>query len=674
VTNPTSTQPQTNNIHAVTTTSAGVVIGGSVTGILPAIVEQIGTLDPRVVFPFSPKNSSFLSLQVTFSLSNMFPIGGQLLLTLSGAGLSIDGNQDVTFLSASPGATGVVSMNTNLVLSFRIVSGTLSPGVISFLTYGVRTPYQAQAELFGLFGAIVSSSNFVVSAFVNASMSTVYPWLGLRMPSLRLQPSIRGHVGSSLEISFMAERSFARAALLVISMPGLCVQFNPTKIVKIVYTAAAQFYDSFEASVTISAGSIRINLLHQSMPSVPGQLFSIVVDNVSCPSSSQSTIQNVFATLYDHNSDIIGQSNSGVFEPVAETLGISMPSISLSSQMPGASNVTVFIKIMPASVPVSPSRLVISLPGQGFLLSSNKVVFTSPSNGVLAQASVLPDSNHKTSSFSVLEIRILSGSFVPRQLLDLYIPGSFSIANYSQKSSDSVSAAWLDSNNSICAASVSGQFPEIFPFFPHSSTKYGSALKFVASPQVHGFAWDTEVFFAVKASMSKVSFSQQKFSDHVVLSVSPMFVGSDQLSVFHLQQGGVVMTVLACPSLFDFPDENLCLSLFIQRNASFEFKPQLNPVLISELSVLFVQWQGYVKPPRHELLTFEIQAVGRIRFWLDEIMQLDTRSIDFNNMVTFSFNVTSMHSVLFVRMECVGQYSQVVAAVFWSSKQMTRQV
>jgi hypothetical protein len=673
VTNPTSTQPQTNSIHAVTTTSAGVGIGGSVTGILPAIVEQIGSLDPRVSFPFSPKNSSSLSLQVTFSLANMFPSGGQLLLTLAGAGFSIDGNQDVTFSSASPGATGVVSMNSNLVFSFRVVNGTLSPGVISFFTSGVRTPYQAQAELFGLFGAIVSSSNFVVSAFVNASMSTVYPWLGPRMPSLRLQPSIRGNDASSLEISFISERSFARAALLVITMPRMCVQFNPTKVVKIIYSAADQFYDSLEASVTIGSGIIRINLLHQSKPSVPGQLFSIVVDNVSCPLSSQSIIENVFATFYDHNSDIIGQSNSGVFEPVAETLGINMPSISLSSQMPGASNVTVFIKIMPASVPVSPSRLVISLPGQGFSLSSNKVVFTSPSSGVLAEASMLSDSNYKTSAFSVLEIRILSGSFVPRQRLDLYIPG-VSIVNYSQKSNDSVSAAWIDSNNSIFAASVSGQFPEIFPFYPQSSAQYGSALNFVASPRVHGFAWDPDVFFAVKASISKVSFFQQKFSDHVVLSVIPMFLGSDQLSVFHLQQGGVVMSALACPSLFDYPDENVCLPLFIQRNASLEFKPQLNPVLISELSALFVQWQGYVKPPRHELLTFEIQAVGRIRFWLDEIMQLDTLSRDFNDIVTFSFNVTSINTVMFVRMECVGQYSQVVAAVFWSSKQMTRQV
>ncbi len=134
------------------------------------------------------------------------------------------------------------------------------------------------------------------------------------------------------------------------------------------------------------------------------------------------------------------------------------------------------------------------------------------------------------------------------------------------------------------------------------------------------------------------------------------------------------MSLFACSSLFDFVVDNSCLLLRSQSNVSLEFSPLLFPTVTDALPVLFVQWQGFLKPPRQELLTFEIQAVGRLRFWLDETMQVDFQSNDLTDVVSFSFNVSSMNTVMFVRMECHGQHSEVSALVFWSSKRMSRQV
>ena len=251
---------------------------------------------------------------------------------------------------------------------------------------------------------------------------------------------------------------------------------------------------------------------------------------------------------------------------------------------------------------------------------------------------------------------------------------SFNVKNSSQESSDSVSAAWLFSNNSICAASVSGYFPEIYPFFPLPTASFGSALKFIASPRIHGFEWEIDTTLAVFASMSKVHFSQQKNMDHVVVSVVPMFIGSDQLSVFHLKPGGIPMSVYACPEQFVFFDETVCLSVRSQAAAPLEFKPDVISASIDSLPVLFVDWRGYIKPPRQELLTLEIQVVGRIRIWLDEKLQIDSQADTFSGLISFSLNITHTHALMFVRMECYGRHRQISVAVFWKSKQMARQV
>ena len=72
-------------------------------------------------------------------------------------------------------------------------------------------------------------------------------------------------------------------------------------------------------------------------------------------------------------------------------------------------------------------------------------------------------------------------------------------------------------------------------------------------------------------------------------------------------------------------DENLCLSLSYQTQAALDLLPQTYAVVIDKLPVLLVQWQGYIKPLRQELLNFEVQALGRIRLWLDGILQVDAQ-------------------------------------------------
>jgi hypothetical protein len=663
-------QSAVQDLAAVTTTSSGQVVGGSVTGQLPAIVLIVGRTEPRFSFLFSPRNSSGVSALLAFSLTDIFPPGGSFVLTLSGAGIFAE-SQNISFVSSTPGVVGNFSINSNMVLSFRVTSGTLLPGAISFSIAGVRTPYHAQGEVNGLFGSILSSSNFVVAAFINASMSEVQPWLGFRMPALSLRPGIRGHDSSSLEISFIVERSFLRSAFLVVSLPNICIQFASTDAVKFL-SPPVQALHGLEASAAISTGVIRINLHHSNSTSNPGQLFRIVIENVACPSASHFIAEGLTATLIDHNSEIIGLSNNGVLEHVAESLGAMMPLISISSQMPGAANVTFSIKVKPARIPLSPSRLVITLPGIGFFLTNNNVTCAPTSNGVIAEASIV--GSDIDPSVSVLDIRIWSGSFDPRSILEFQLLSSFNIKNSSQKSSDSVLAAWLFSNGSICAASVSGHFPEIYPFFPHSSASFGSALKFVASPQIHGFEWEIDTTLAIFASMSKIHFSQQKYLDHIVMSVVPMFIGNDQLSVFHLKPGGLRMSVHACPEKIIFFDETACLSLSSQAAAPLEFKPDLIFNSIDKLPVLFVNWRGYIKMPRQELLTFEIQVVGRIRIWFDENLQIDSQAETFSGVISFSLNVTNVNSIAFVRIEFFGRHPQISVAVFWKSKRMARQV
>jgi hypothetical protein len=159
-----------------------------------------------------------------------------------------------------------------------------------------------------------------------------------------------------------------------------------------------------------------------------------------------------------------------------------------------------------------------------------------------------------------------------------------------------------------------------------------------------------------------------------MLSVVPMFIGNDLLNVYHLKQGGVQMDVFACPAVFDISPENFCLQLSSRSNATLDFGPQSTPGIMNELPVLFVKWHGYIKATRLELVTFEIQASGRFRLWLDERLQVDKAAEHSNGPISFSVNITSPNHLLFLRMECHGQFSDLSAVVSWRSKRMNQQV
>jgi hypothetical protein len=500
-------------------------------------------------------------------------------------------------------------------------------------------------------------------------MSRVYAWLGHLLPHLRLEPGIRSSDGSRLEITFFAEHSFAKPAFLEIFVPDLCIQFDPTVMVSVVFPPMQTNF-GFEARASVSAGILQIILL-PNKPSAQGQLFRLVVFNVACPHISRSSVHDVKAIFYDYDRAVVALSNSGVFESVVDNMGTRMPWITLSSQMPGASNVIATIQVIPASAISSPSLLLITLPGIGFSLSKNTVIFDPPSIEVSAQASFTSDAD---AVHSVLSIRFLSGVIAVGRLLDIRLPGTFNNAQSQLKASDSVSAAWYSSNNSLVSASVFGRFPEIFPFYPCTKAVYGHALKFAASAEVHGFEWNQDVTLAVSASMSNISFSQQAFSEHVLISVVPWFIGSDELNVYHLKPGGLEMSAYACPAVLDRFDENVCMSLNHQIS-TLEFRHLLNFSAVSVLPALFVRWQGYLRCLRHEVLTFETQSTGRIRLWLDGKLYADSQPLHSSNVTAaFTVEITSMNSLMLISVDYFGLASEAAATVFWSSKILPRQV
>ena len=110
-----------------------VVVGGSVTGFLPAIVKGLGTL--LISLSNTVQQGTGIQMTVSLTPADAVPSNGRLIVTLVGAGFACSANTAVTFVSPPDGA-GSVSISGGLVLTLQLSGGTFNAGSAVVFWFG----------------------------------------------------------------------------------------------------------------------------------------------------------------------------------------------------------------------------------------------------------------------------------------------------------------------------------------------------------------------------------------------------------------------------------------------------------------------------------------------------------------------------------------------------------
>ncbi len=192
-----------------------------------------------------------------------------------------------------------------------------------------------------------------------------------------------------------------------------------------------------------------------------GVSVSMSVTGITNPSVPQAYSSAVNCATLNQNRLIIGSSSVGTIMAVVSNLGPHSPSISLSSTLPSQTNVIMTVTIVPEFSIPSTSRLLITLPGQGWNLPRmTPVTFLSPYSNSEASATLTSLSNHTVLFVQILRISDSnSGQFPANQSI------SFSISGFTNPlpfpAVTSISSAVIDVSSTVLGASVSGTIPAI---------------------------------------------------------------------------------------------------------------------------------------------------------------------------------------------------------------------
>ena len=191
---------------------------------------------------------------------------------------------------------------------------------------------------------------------------------GSSVPSMSLSSGVAGDPFVSMHVVFTpSDVSISLGSSFIITLIGNGMRcgdctFDPRPIL---FTSPS----GAQGSVRITSLVMTVTLSSGLFPA--GTVISFVLSGVQNPAFPQPAIYNLKAVLKSSSNEITCRSNVGTFPSISagDLSSATAPKIELSSVIAGRSGVVMTVSMTPVSLNVSFGRILITLVGEGWLLS-----------------------------------------------------------------------------------------------------------------------------------------------------------------------------------------------------------------------------------------------------------------------------------------------------------------
>jgi hypothetical protein len=395
VTTPTNAQAALTGVLSAVLSSSGSVVAETASGSFSEIkLSTLGTNEPVVTLSVPVRNTSGVLMAVVFTPAVAVASGSQLVITLSGLGLSFPTNAALVFTQPASGASGSANITGGptpvLTALLSTTAGTFAAGSsVRFVISSVTTPTNAQAALTGVLSAVLSSSGSVVAETASGSFSEIkLSTLGTNEPVVTLSVPVRNTSGVLMAVVFTPAVAVASGSQLVITLSGLGLSF-PTNAA-LVFTQPASGA-SGSANITGGPTPVLTALLSTTAGTfAAGSSVRFVISSVTTPTNAQAALTGVLSAVLSSSGSVVAETASGSFSEIKlSTLGTNEPVVTLSVPVRNTSGVLMAVVFTPAVAVASGSQLVITLSGLGLSFPTNAaLVFTQPASGASGSANI----------------------------------------------------------------------------------------------------------------------------------------------------------------------------------------------------------------------------------------------------------------------------------------------
>ncbi len=407
------------------------------------------------------------------ALTAFFPLGLDigthdsvtLTASMQGSGFCCSPNSPVTLVVSPPssrarGTASILNCDSAVPLLVLSLEGLANCRLISLQLPSVKTPLLPQSSRQNITFSVMDPNQKIIFSSASGSMVEILQPISIdqHQPQLQLiNNAIRST--TTINITFTPTLMNIPATLgpnvLVITLAGLGWSLSGPGQGRIVRPQLGRFGAATITADVAPAAVLRVTFsgvgdISRSSP------LEVLIFDVTTADAAQPSFFNIRSAILNSDESVIASGTSGVLDAVsASTMGISLPSISVSPCLVSATSVRVDVFLNPNPQYLQqillPARIIISLTGSGFSCGANSAVtFLSPGIEARGTASMVA-----VARASVLAVNVTSGTFLAGLPIWFYLANC---ANPSlvQPPSSYVSAAMIDANGRIVAASTSG--------------------------------------------------------------------------------------------------------------------------------------------------------------------------------------------------------------------------
>jgi len=407
-----------------------IFIAATLLGMLQPVQSQAFTVALSSVMKATTGNTLTVSLTPTY----ITPPSGNLIVSLSGAGLGCSGCS-VVFSSPATGASANAAVFGGTVMTVTLTAGTFNANtLIMFTVSGFTTPNAAQAALSNVASAVTTS----VGVSLGTSAAGTFPAIvdgSMTGPVITLSDVRAGGTGASMKIVVTPATAVPVNGKLLITLTG-----SPSLVTASVTATTGASISTPELASNVLTLTFTANTI------AGGSGITITVTGFSKPAVTQVASISIAAGVTRAGGVLQSASAAGTFPAIVDG-SMTGPAITLSDVRAGGTGVSMTIVVTPATaVPVN-GKLLITLTGSPTLSSPSVTATTGAS---ISAPTLL--SNLLTLTFTANTIA--GGADIGITVTGFRNPSS-------QVASISIAAGVTSSAGVLQSVSAAGTFPAI---------------------------------------------------------------------------------------------------------------------------------------------------------------------------------------------------------------------
>jgi hypothetical protein len=317
------------NVAAAVTNSNGVVLGTSVSGIFPAILNgSLGAASPAFSLSSVMAGASGVVMTVAFTPAFSIPSNAKIVVTLTGSSYAKDITDSaapacspaslLSFVSPSVGASGTatitgLSASNAFLLTITLTSGEFSANNLVTFTFGsVRNPYFAQAAITNVAVAIFSGAGTILST-TSAGRFPAILSLFSSAPAVSVNNSAAGATNVKYFVTFTLTSSIPSDSSLIVTLTGYTVPVSRPMNFSSPVSGASGTATIMPPSPSSSVFNSVLRAVFSSGVFSSGLVVSFSFESVTNPAIPWAVSTALPAAVLNSAGDILGATASASF-------------------------------------------------------------------------------------------------------------------------------------------------------------------------------------------------------------------------------------------------------------------------------------------------------------------------------------------------------------------------